>query len=56
MPIGIAGGLLAIYLQSTLEWVLKQTPNFYELVLIFAIISVMNQVYKDHNKEKTLTA
>jgi len=41
IPIGIAGGLTAIYIQSTLEWVLKQTNNFYQLIFVFALISAV---------------
>jgi O-antigen ligase len=41
LTIGIAGGLLGIYLQSSLEWVLKQTNNFYQLMMVFAIIVVL---------------
>lgn len=37
--IALSGGLLAIYLESTLEWVLRQTTNFYQLMLIFAVIN-----------------
>jgi hypothetical protein len=42
--IGMAGGLLAIYLESTLEWVLKQTNNYYQLMLVFALIAVMKKL------------
>ncbi len=54
IPLGIIGALSAIYVQSTLEWVLKQTNNFYQLMFIFAIIGVVsrlleNQREKDEN-------
>lgn len=52
MPIGIFAGLFAVLGQSTLEWALKQTPNFYELMLIFAIIAAMTQNYQDYKKIK----
>jgi hypothetical protein len=45
MSIGLVGGLLAIYIESGLEWVLKQTNNFYQLMLIFAIIATMDRLY-----------
>ncbi len=45
MAIGLVGGLLAIYIESGLEWVLKQTNNFYQLMLIFAIIATMDRLY-----------
>lgn len=44
--IGMAGGLGSIYLQSSLEWVLKQSPNFYQLMFCFAIIAAMMGIYK----------
>ncbi|MCB5278816.1 MAG: O-antigen ligase family protein [Candidatus Cloacimonetes bacterium] len=50
--IGLAGGLLAIYLESTLEWVLKQTNNFYQLMLIFAMIGVMTKLEKRYQAHK----
>lgn len=46
VPIGLLGGLTAIYLESTLEWVLKQTNNSYQLMLVFAIIGMMAREYK----------
>lgn len=42
--VGLTGGLLAIYLESTLEWVLKQTNNYYQLMLVFAMIAVMKKL------------
>lgn len=46
MPVGILGGMTAIYGQSCLEWVLKQPTNFYQLMIIFAIIAAMLDTYK----------
>ncbi len=51
MTIGIAGALTSVYLESALEWVLKQTNNFYQLMLIFAIISVMGKLHKMELKD-----
>ncbi|MFA7542834.1 MAG: O-antigen ligase family protein [Candidatus Cloacimonadaceae bacterium] len=48
IPIAFTGSLLAIYLESTLEWVLKQTNNFYQLMLVFALISALQRMYKIH--------
>ncbi|MDD3117292.1 MAG: hypothetical protein PHO45_08020, partial [Victivallaceae bacterium] len=48
---GICGGLSANYIQSTLEWVLKQYSNFYLLMLVFAVIAVLRQ----HQRDKKLT-
>lgn len=52
LPIGIAGGLTAIYLQSTLEWVLKQTNNFYQLMFVFAVIAAVSKLLDLRDKEK----
>ena len=46
LGLGLAGGLGSIYLQSSLEWVLKQSPNFYQLMFCFAIIAAMMRIYK----------
>lgn len=53
IPIGLMGGLLAIYLQSSLEWVLKQTTNFYQLMFMFAVIGVVSRLL-EMEKEKEL--
>jgi len=42
--IAVTGGLAGIYLESTLEWVLKQTNNFYQLMIIFALIGVISRM------------
>ncbi|MCP4179481.1 MAG: O-antigen ligase family protein [bacterium] len=52
VAIGLIGGLTGIYIESALEWVLKQTNNFYQLMLIFAIIGVMSKFYKVYKKKK----
>lgn len=41
LPVGFAGGLIAIYLQSVLEWVLKQAVNYAQLMVVFAMISAL---------------
>ncbi len=46
IPAGIVGGLTAIYLQSTLEWVMKQQVNFIQMMVLFAILSILYK-YKD---------
>ena len=48
LPIAIAGGMAAIFLQSYLEWVLKQSPNFYQLMFFFAIIAAMTRIHKQY--------
>jgi hypothetical protein len=50
LPIGIAGGLAAIFLQSILEWVLKQPPNFYQMMFFFAIIAAMTKIHKKNSR------
>ena len=50
LPIAIAGGLAAIFLQSYLEWVLKQAPNFYQMMFFFAIIAAMSRIHKKRSK------
>ena len=44
--IGLAGGLSAIYLESTLEWVLRQTNNSYQLMFVFALIGLLTKFRK----------
>ncbi len=52
VPIGLAGGLMGIYMESALEWVLKQSNNFYQLMLCFAIIGSMDRMYKNKQSLK----
>lgn len=44
--LGLVGGLTGVYLESTLEWVLKQTNNFYQLMIVFAVIAAMGRLIK----------
>jgi O-antigen ligase len=46
IPAATAGGLLGIYTQSLLEWVLKQQMNLIFLIMIFAMLSYLNRHYK----------
>ncbi len=41
VAIGCTGGLIANYTQSLIEWSLKQYSNFYQLMLIFALVGVL---------------
>jgi hypothetical protein len=52
--IGLAGGLLAIYLESALEWVLKQVNNMYQLFMIFAMISAAAKIEKNRSARLAL--
>ena len=45
-PAGTWGALTAVFLQSTLEWVLKQQINLIWLVMVFAILSFLNKHHK----------
>ena len=47
IPAGLFGALTGVFLQSSLEWVLKQQLNFIWLVTLFAIISFLNKHYKE---------
>ena len=38
IPAGLAGGLVACYLQSCLEWVLRQQMNLILLMVFFALL------------------
>ena len=46
IPAGIVGGLTAIYLQSTLEWVMKQQVNFIQMMILFVMLGLL---YKYRN-------
>ena len=46
IPAGIVGGLTAIYLQSTLEWVMKQQVNFIQMMMLFAALSILRKYSK----------
>ncbi len=46
IPVGVIGGLTNIYLQSILEWVLKQQINFAQLMVIFACLSYLQKSTK----------
>lgn len=43
LPVGIFSGLTGAFLQSALEWVLKQQINFLWMMMLFAIISYLNR-------------
>ena len=43
IPAGIVGGLTAVYLQSTLEWVMKQQVNFIQMMILFAALGILNK-------------
>ena len=43
LPAGIFGALSGAFLQSTLEWILKQQINFMWLMILFAFLSYLNR-------------
>ena len=43
IPAGLAGGLVACYLQSCLEWVLRQQMNLILLMIFFAVLDHLNK-------------
>ena len=47
IPVGLVGGMSAIYLQSTLEWVMKQQVNFIQMMTLFAALSILYK-YRDY--------
>ena len=47
IPAGIVGGLTAVYLQSTLEWVMKQQVNFIQMMILFATLSILAKYRRD---------
>ena len=46
IPVGIVGGLTSVYLQSTLEWVMKQQVNFIQMMMLFATVGILNKYCK----------
>lgn len=46
VPAGLLGGLTAIYMQSCLEWVLRQQINLFLLVFMFSIIAYFNTTWR----------
>lgn len=46
VPCGLLGGLTAVYLQSCLEWVLRQQISLFVLAFLFAIISYLNKTWR----------
>jgi len=55
IPLALIAALSSVYVQSTLEWVLKQTNNFYQLMFIFAIIGVVSRLLDKEDEEKDIS-
>ena len=54
IPAGLAGGLVACYLQSCLEWVLRQQMNLILLMVFFALLDhLAANVSRLKNESKT---
>lgn len=47
LPAGLLGGLVAVFLQSLLEWVLKQPLNFLWLIIFFGMLSYLDTHWKE---------
>ena len=43
IPAGLLGGLSAIFVQSVLEWVLKQQLNFIWMMVLFSVLSYLRK-------------
>lgn len=43
LALGMGAGLVSIYLETCFEWVLKQSNNFYQLMIVFALILVLEK-------------
>ena len=46
IPCGAVGGLLACYLQTMLEWVLRQAMNFIVIMILFAMIAYLSDAMR----------
>ncbi len=56
IPAGLVGGLSGVYLQSALEWVLKQPVNFAQLIIIFAVIGFLRADWKRRRRQPLVEA
>ena len=60
VPVGVFAALSGAYLQSTLEWILKQQINFMWLMMFFAFISYLikhgKELIEAEKREKLLRA
>jgi O-antigen ligase len=52
IAVALVGALVQVYLQTSLEWVIKQTNNFYQLMFVFALIAAMRRLYVPQNKSR----
>jgi hypothetical protein len=50
LALGLAAGQVSIYLETCFEWVLKQSNNFYQLMLVFALILVLERFERQFQK------
>ena len=51
IPAGALGGMTSIFLQSALEWVLKQQINFLLLITFFAFLGYLNRHWREFAAE-----
>ncbi len=52
IPAGLAGGMFMNFTQSALEWVLKQSPSFHELMIVMAVIGSMAAWFADEHRPR----
>ena len=52
LPVGVFGGLTGAFMQSTLEWILKQQINFMWMIILFAMISYLNRYSRELVKQE----
>ncbi|PIQ24152.1 hypothetical protein COW36_10710 [bacterium (Candidatus Blackallbacteria) CG17_big_fil_post_rev_8_21_14_2_50_48_46] len=52
LSLGLAVGMTSIYLQSCFEWVLKQSNNFYQLMLVFGLVLALERFHKSLSTAK----
>ncbi len=56
IPCGAVGGLTACYMQTCLEWVLRQPMNFIVLMLIFSMLAYLQYASRLRSRAKALDA
>ena len=62
IAVALLGALTQVYLQTSLEWVIKQTNNYYQLMFVFALIAAMKRMRqtpmtpKNNAKAETISA
>ena len=56
IAIALLGALTQVYIQTTLEWVINQPKNIYQLMLVFALIATISRIVESRKgKDQTNT-